>query len=361
MKNTLFLLPMLALSALSVQAKVRLSHLISDNMVLQQQTETRLWGWAKAGTTVRVTASWQNQPTTAKAGRDGKWLVKVKTPKASYDPLWIKFDDGDGEVTVRNVLSGEVWVCAGQSNMEMPVKGFWGCPVKDYNQTVIEASNHRAVRSVKIPSIMRMEPQEDAQCEWRECGPQTVSDFSATGYFFARTLHQALNIPIGIIEANKGGSRVEGWLNEENLKRYTDEPLDSVEIRQKYRTDMHYPMMWYNGTIHPVLNYTVGGIIFYQGCSNVGDPGNRYSERLALMVKQWREEFGCGEIPFYFVQIAPFNFSEPQKDENARLQEQQFRALSLIVGDTHCALVEFGHNDVARQLGRCLIEGLAKG
>ena len=325
-----FLFSVLALSALMIQAKVRLPHLISDNMVLQQQTEVRLWGWAKAGTTVKVTVSWQ-QTATAKVGRDGKWLVKVKTPKATYDPLWITFDDGDGEVTVRNVLSGEVWVCAGQSNMEMPVKGFWGCPVKDYNQVVIDAANHRAVRSVKIPSIMRMEPQEDAQCEWRECGPQTVSDFSATGYFFARTMHQALDIPVGIIEANKGGSRVESWLTKENLQKYTQEPTDSAGI-VAFKPDQDYlrGLLWGNGTFNPILNFTVKGILFYQGCSNVGDPGNQYSERLKLLVEQWRGQFGLGEIPFYFVQIAPYHYDDVNGTQGALLREQQQRAAQMI-------------------------------
>ena len=151
------LIAALALMVAGAQAKVRLSHLVGDNMVLQQQTEARLWGWAKPGSEVKVTTSWSDRVVTAKAGKDGAWLVKSPmTPKASYQPLSITFDDGDGKVTISNVLSGEVWVCAGQSNMEMPVKGFWGCPVNDYNQVVIDARNHRAVRSVKVPSIMRM-------------------------------------------------------------------------------------------------------------------------------------------------------------------------------------------------------------
>ena len=201
-KHRLLTAVLLPLMVAGSQAKVRLPHLVGDNMVLQQQTEARLWGWAKPKATVTVTPSW-GQAVTAKADKDGRWLVKVLTPKASYTPLSLSFDDGEGSVSIKNVVSGEVWVCAGQSNMEMPVKGFWGCPVEDYNQVVIDAKNHKGVRSVKIPSIMRMEPQDDAQCEWRECSPQTVSEFSATGYFFARTMHQALNIPIGLIEANK--------------------------------------------------------------------------------------------------------------------------------------------------------------
>ena len=161
MKKRLFL-ALMALAALSAQAKVRLSHLVGDNMVLQQQTEARLWGWAKPGAQVKVTTSWSSDVTTVKATKDGAWIAKVRTPKASYEPLTLTFDDGDGPLTIRNVLSGEVWVCAGQSNMEMPVKGFWGCPVEGYNQAVVDARNHRAVRSVKVPSIMRMEPQADA-------------------------------------------------------------------------------------------------------------------------------------------------------------------------------------------------------
>ena len=330
MKKRLFL-ALMALVALSAQAKVRLSHLVGDNMVLQQQTEVRLWGWAKPGAQVKVTTSWSSDVTTVKAAKDGAWIAKVRTPKASYEPLTLTFDDGDGPQTIRNVLSGEVWVCAGQSNMEMPVKGFWGCPVEGYNQAVVDARNHRAVRSVKVPSIMRMEPQADAQCEWRECGPQTVSDFSATGYFFARTLHQALDIPIGIIEANKGGSRVESWLTKENLQRHTKEPTDSAGIVAfKPEWDYHRALVWGNGTFSPILNSTVKGILFYQGCSNVGDPGNQYSERLKLLVEQWRQQFALGEIPFYFVEIAPYHYDDVNGTQGALLREQQQRAAEMI-------------------------------
>ena len=330
MKKNIFL-PLLALLALSAQAKVRLSHLIGDNMVLQQQTEARLWGWTKPGAQVKVTTSWSSDITMVKAAKDGSWIAKVRTPKASYEPLTLTFDDGEGPLTIRNVLSGEVWVCAGQSNMEMPVKGFWGCPVEGYNDVVIDARNHRAVRSVKIPSIMRMEPQADAQCEWRECSPQTVSDFSATGYFFARTMHQALDIPVGIIEANKGGSRVESWLTKENLQRYTKEPTDSAGI-VAFKPDQDYlrGLLWGNGTFNPILNCTVKGILFYQGCSNIGDPGNQYSERLKLLVEQWRSQFSLGEVPFYFVEIAPYHYDDVNGTQGALIREQQQRAAQII-------------------------------
>ena len=317
--------------ATGLQAKVRLPRLVSDNMVIQQQTDVRLWGWAKPGRKVVATTSWSGQRPETKADKEGRWLLTVRSPQASYEPLSITFDDGDGQVTVQNVLAGEVWVCAGQSNMEMPVKGFGNCPVLNYNQEVVNAAGPRQVRSAKIPSIMRMTPQEDADTQWRECGPQTVGDFSATGYFFAKLVNRALDIPVGLIEANKGGSRVESWLTKENLEKYTKEPTDTMGIVNfKKEWDYHRALVWGNGTFNPILNYTVRGILFYQGCSNVGDPGNQYSERLKLLVEQWRSQFGLGDIPFYFVQIAPFVSGNANGTWNALLQEQQFRASQII-------------------------------
>jgi sialate O-acetylesterase len=331
MNKKILSLVVLASMVVGMQAKVKLHHLVSDNMIIQQQTDVRLWGWAKAGRKVVATTSWSNQRAEAKADKQGRWLLTVKSPKASYEPLSITFDDGDGQVIINNVLAGEVWVCAGQSNMEMPVKGFGNCPVLNYNQEIIDAAGKCQVRSAKIPSIMRAEPQEDAQTEWRECSPQTVGEFSATGYFFAKLVNRALDIPIGLIEANKGGSRVESWLTKENLKKYTSDPTDSVEICKKWsQWDYHRSLLWGNGTFNPILNYTVKGILFYQGCSNVGDPGDQYSQRLKLLVEQWRSQFKLGEIPFYFVQIAPFVSGDANGTWNALLQEQQFKASKII-------------------------------
>ena len=288
MNKKILFLSLLTGLCISGQAKVRLPHLVSNNMVIQQQTDVRLWGWAKPGRKVTATTSWSQERSEAKAGKDGRWLLTVKSPKASYEPLSVTFDDGDGQVTINNVLAGEVWVCAGQSNMEMPVKGFGNCPVLNYNQEVLACCGKRQVRSAKIPSIMRMTPQEDADTQWRECSPQTVSEFSATGYFFAKVMNKALDIPIGLIEANKGGSRVESWLTKENLERHTTEPTDTMGIVNfKKEWDYHRALVWGNGTFNPILNYTVKGILFYQGCSNVGDPGNQYSERLKLLVEQF--------------------------------------------------------------------------
>lgn len=328
MRKVIFLL--LLLCTASLQAKVRLPHVIGDNMVLQQNTQARLWGWAKPGKSVKVSVSWSDITYSAKAGKDGKWLVSVATPAASYTPLSITFDDGEA-TTLHGVLSGEVWVCAGQSNMEMPVRGFGNCPVEGYNQAVTDAVHSKGIHYVKIPSVMSMTPLEDAQCEWRECNPFTVGEASAVGYFFARVMNRTLDVPVGLVMANKGGTRVESWLTRENLQHHTTETLDSLEMVKRFSWDYHRPLLWGNGTFNPILNYTVKGILYYQGCSNVGDPGNQYSERLALLAKQWREQFGLGEIPFYFVQIAPYYYDNDVNGvSGALLREQQQRAASLI-------------------------------
>ena len=316
--------------ALCSQAKVRLPHILSDNMILQQNSDARLWGWDKPGKQVNVTTSWNNETYSTMTGSDGKWMVNVKTPSASYTPLSITFDDGE-KTTLNNILSGEVWVCAGQSNMEMPVKGFDNCPIEKYNEYVTEARQFKGIHYVKIPSIMSMKPLEDTNCEWKEINASTINDCSATGYFFARMVNKTLDIPVGLVMANKGGTRVESWLDADNLKKYTTESLDSMENVKKFAWDYHRPLVWGNGTFHPILNYTVKGILFYQGCSNVGDPAGQYTSRLKLLVEQWRRDFRLGEIPFYFVEIAPYYYdNDINGDSGAKLREQQFNAQKVI-------------------------------
>jgi len=320
----------MTLVASGVEAKLRLPHILSDNLILQRNAEARLWGWANKGQTVAVKTSWDGKTHKAEADSEGKWLVRVATPEASFTPHEITISQGKESVVLHNVLVGEVWVCAGQSNMEMPLRGFGCCPVEGVTEAVADAADDRGIRFVKIPAEMRMTPQEDADCHWVETGVNTVLDCSATGYFFGRTLSRVLKMPVGLILANKGGTRVESWLTRENLEKYTEEDLDSMAQVKKFSWDYHRALMWGNGTFNPILKYTVGGIVFYQGCSNVGNPGNMYSELLKVLVEQWREQFDCGELPFYFVEIAPFHYDNAEADWGARLREQQYRASQII-------------------------------
>ncbi|MBP7985066.1 MAG: 9-O-acetylesterase [Bacteroidaceae bacterium] len=328
MKAHLFILMALVFTASPSQAKVKLSRLVSDNMVIQQNTDARLWGTDTPGKNIKVTVSWSGVTYHCTADKSGKWLVKVKTPVASFTPYSITFDDGE-PVTVSGVVSGEVWVGAGQSNMEMPIKGFSNCPVEGYNQIIANGNDYSGIHYCKVPSVMSMTPLDTCVCQWKVCSQKTVGDASATAFFFARLVSKTLNIPVGIIEANKGGTRVESWLNEENLKKYTDEDLNENHFN-RLPYDFLRPLVWGNGTFHPIINYTVKGIIWYQGCSNVGYHTDKYAERLALLVKQMRDDFGLGNIPFYEVQIAPYFNDDVNGTVGAYLREQQYKAVSLI-------------------------------
>lgn len=315
-----------------VQAKgLRLPNILSDNMVLQSNADVALWGWGDAGKTVTISTSWSDEIKSVKVGKDGKWKSSVKMPAAGYTPLKIAFEQGSEKIVLSNILSGEVWVCAGQSNMEMPIFGFGNCPVEGYQDVVLDAKNHPGIRFCKVPSIKSQKPLDNADCKWEVTSMESVRRASATGYFFARMLNSTLDIPVGLIMANKGGSRVESWLTKENLQKYCpSEELDSVKITKKFEWDYHYPLLWGNGTFNPILNYTVKGIIYYQGCSNVGDPGNKYSDNLAVLVRQWREQFGQGDIPFYFVEISPYWYDDLDGIGGALLREQQKRAQTII-------------------------------
>lgn len=341
------------LSCVVSQAKLRLPQLISDGMVIQQNSDVRLWGWDEPNTKITVSPSWTSDKKECTSDKNGKWETVVRSPRASYTPLSITFE-GKGEITVRGILSGEVWVCAGQSNMEMPIEGYNDCPVENYDNWVLDAANSSGIHSIKIPYNMRMTPQDDAlPCYWKQCSMENVGKFSAIGYFFARLLNRTLHIPVGLIEAYRGGSRVESWLDRENLEKNTSETLDSAAFVKQFRNDYKRPMVWWNGVIHPILNYTIKGILFYQGCSNVGAPGNQYSDRLALLANQWRKGFRANDIPFYIVEIAPYYYHDVNGVDGALLREQQYRASQIIPNSRLVCTNDCVYPYEARQIHPC--------
>ena len=233
------------------------------------------------------------------------------------------------------MLAGEVWVCAGQSNMEMPVRGFNECPVEGYQDAVWASANMRGVHYVSIPPRMSSVPLEDTPCQWVDMSPKTVSDCSAVGFFFAQRLAQALQIPVGLVLANKGGTMVESWLNAENLRKYTDEPTDSVQLARKYAYEWLRPLLWGNGTFHPIINYGVRGVLYYQGCANVDHNPNTYGERLKLLAQQWRKHFSDNML-MLIVEIAPHRYEGEMGTSAAFIREQQYKA-SLEI--PHCAMI----------------------
>lgn len=323
MQKSIFTSLIILMVSFSASAKVRLPHILCDNMVLQQQTNVQLWGWATPQACVSIKPSWGNKQV-VKADKNGRWNLRVRTPKGGYTPLSITFSEGNS-ITLHNILSGEVWVCGGQSNMEMPLKGFNDCPVEGYQEAIAEAGNIQGIRYTKIPATMRTTPQDDAECHWEIVNPNTANECSAIGYFFACRLHKMIDMPIGLILANKGGTRVESWLEKDYLKQHTNEPTDSADIVRQYPTAWLRPLLWGNGTFHPILNFTVRGILFFQGSSNVGHMTEVYGERLTQLISQWRKGFRSPNLPFYFVEITPYSFGNIHGTEAALLRMQQQR------------------------------------
>ena len=325
---------LLPLIALPLQARIRLPHILSDGMVIQQLSDFAFWGWAKPNTQITVVASWNPNKLVVNSDSKGRWRIIVRAPGGSFKPHSITFSDGQ-PITINNILAGEVWVCAGQSNMEMPVRGFNECPVEGYQEAVWASANMRGVRYVKIPARMSSVPLEDTPCQWVDVTPKTVSDCSAVGFFFAQRLAQVLQMPVGLVLANKGGTMVESWLNVDNLRKHTDEPTDSTLIARKYTTEWLRPLLWGNGTFQPIVNYGVRGVLYYQGCANVDHNPTTYGERLKLLARQWHKHFSTN-MPMLLVEIAPHCYEGEMGTSAAFIREQQYKA-SLEI--PNCAMV----------------------
>lgn len=313
-------------AATAAFAKVTVPDILGDNMVLQQQTDVKFWGTANPGKNVVITPSWSKEKVAVKAGSDGKWVAKVRTPKGSHNPQTIKISDGEA-LTLKNVLIGEVWLASGQSNMEMPLGGFYNCPVENANETILESGKYRnSIRFVRIPWVHSLVPQDTVDCHWVESAPENAPRFSAAAYYFAESVANTLDVPVGIIDCNWGGSPIESWMSRDVLaKKYPDVDLNNDNIIK--RNDWgHSPTVMYNAMIHPLINFTLKGFIWYQGEANIYGHAS-YAQRMADMVNLWRNDWGLGEMPFYFVEIAPFNYGE---DLSPYLREAQFKAQSLI-------------------------------
>ncbi|NDW13686.1 sialate O-acetylesterase [Bacteroides sp. 214] len=325
MKKHLYLGIILILSAvINAQAGIELPEIIGDNMVLQQQSNVKLWGKATPKVTITAKASWTETTVTTQADANGKWSLHLNTPAGSYHPQSIELSDGTFATTINNILIGEVWFCSGQSNMEMPLHGFWNNPIMDANKTIAQAGNYKGLRFVNIEHREADTPQENCYGKWKVSNPQEVPHCSATACHFALTLEQTLNVPVGIINCSWGGSRVEGWLPEWKLKTYPD--INLVE-EMKHEHVWFRPMIMYNAMLKPLQNYTIKGFLWYQGESNVGKH-DTYAQRLAEMVELWRSEWKLGDLPFYYVEIAPYNYG--WGEQGAFLREAQFKAQALI-------------------------------
>lgn len=310
-------------------AKVVLPDIVGDNMVVQQNTDVKLWGWADPKSTVTVTASWAHEkPVEAKAAADGRWEVAIASPAATFTPQTITISDATDSRTLQNVLVGEVWFCSGQSNMEMPLRGFWTQPVEGAVEAIAYSGSYPGIRVAKVPKRGSYTPQDTVTSPWLTSCPKNAYDFSALAYFFARSLTQLLDVPVGIIDCSYGGSKVEAWQSKEALAKYSEW---DVEAEQADTTLNEYERInvMYNAMLHPLIGYTIRGFLWNQGESNVGRH-NEYLYHLKDMVDEWRAKWGLGELPFYFVELPGWNYSDPEATYAALFRECQHHAASII-------------------------------
>ncbi len=362
----------------AAQADVKLPNIFGDHMVLQQGQKNKVWGVADPGEAVTVSIGGQSHAT--KAADDGKWHVMLDAlPVGGPHDLSVQ---GKNTVKFTDVLVGEVWVCSGQSNMQ------WSVNASNDPDLERAAARFPRIRMVNVPQVGTQEPQWNFQGKWQVCAPETVGNFSAVGYFFGRQLHQTLDVPVGLINNAWGGSACEAWVRRDLLaadakyKNLMDswtqrealfetlsKKSDLTEDEKKQLTGLRGPMFGnsrpaniYNGVLKSHLGYGIRGAIWYQGESNAGR-AYQYRDLFPLMIDSWRKEWGQGDFPFYWVQLADFRGERPEPAESdwAELREAQTMTMSRLPNTGEAVIIDIGEGkdihpknkvDVGRRLAR---------
>ena len=340
---TAILLALFLLLTGSLFATITLPSFFGDNMVLQQKTDAAIWGWARPGSQITLKPSWSKKNYSTKAGTDGKWKIKISTPSAG-GPYQLTITDGT-PVTLKNILIGEVWFCSGQSNMEMPMKGFRDQPIIGSNDVVFHSVNNQ-LRIYTVPRAVERSMKDTTKTSfWKEAAPENISNFSATAYYFGRLLQQQLKVPVALIHDSYGGSPAEAFMSAEALKEFPEIAIPAADGSEKL-TNKNATTL-YNGMIHPIMGYTIKGCIWYQGESNQDRP-DQYEKLFPAMISLWRKEWGQNEFPFYYAQIAPYNYSQfpaatrTEKLNSAYLRDAQRKALNKIPASGMVVLMDNG-------------------
>ncbi|MEW6235436.1 MAG: sialate O-acetylesterase [Candidatus Omnitrophota bacterium] len=351
-------------------ADVRPHPLFSDGMVLQQGKSVPVWGTADEGENVAV--QFQDQKAAAKT-ENGKWMVRLENlkPGGPYQMMIT----GNNMVMIDNILVGEVWICSGQSNMQ------WRVADCNNAQVEIDYANFPEIRLITVPRLVAGKPQAEFSGKWEECNPNTVANFSAVAYYFGRELHQKQNIPVGLIHTSWGGTPAESWTSESCLQKEPDfKPildrwnerlsnfsvvLDRLEdqytqwrsaaddaesqgkpvpaapsIPEDPRRHPWRPSGLYNSMISPLIPYGIQGAIWYQGESNA-DRAYQYRKLFAAMIQNWRDDWGQGDFPFLFVQLANFITSPPGLAW-AELREAQTMAIENLANVGMAVTIDIG-------------------
>lgn len=312
------------LSLSPASAAVKLPAIFGDHMVLQRDQPLPVWGWDDPG--AEVTVSMGEAKASAKADAAGKWTLTLPAMKAGGPhEMTVR---GTSEVKLQDILVGEVWICSGQSNMEWTVGG------SDNAQAEIAEAKHPRIRHIKIDHVPASEPKTEVPSRgWQVCSPETVGNFTAAGYFFARVIEKEVDVPVGLIGSNWGGTRIEPWTPPVGfqavpaLKDIADKLGQFPSKNDKGEVNHQSPLALYNGMIHPIVPYAIRGAIWYQGESNNGE-GMLYCEKMKALILGWRALWGRDDMPFYWVQLAPFRYGG-DPTSLAKIWEAQTAALAV--------------------------------
>jgi len=333
-KLVCFSLALFAFAA-NALANVYLPSVFQDHMVLQRNTAVTIWGFAHAGEDVTVTPSWSSEAVKVKTPANGHWSIVLKTPDAG-GPYTIEFQ-GYNYIALKDVLIGEVWVCSGQSNMDMSVNwGNFGPHVLNGKEEKNNA-NYPGIRIFRIPHFSAEAPQLNVPAEWKLCTPDVMANSSAVAYFFAREIHKKLGVPVGIVQAAWGGTPIEIWTPAEKIRNDPYLNKESAKITPIEWGPVE-PGVSFNAMIKPVIPYTIRGALWYQGEANV-ENAEAYDRMLKAMSDGWRDAWGY-DFPFYYVQIAPWKYGAKQ---GAQIRDAQRRALSQIDNSGMVVISDIGN------------------
>ncbi len=317
-------------------SQIKMPNFFSDSMVLQQQTQAAFWGTDNSKTKIIITASWGKTSTTV-CDENGNWKLKLATPLAG-GPYTVTIK-GSKTITLKNILIGEVWLCSGQSNMEMPVRGNGNQPVIGSNETILNSANPN-IRVFRTTHAFSKTMLNNVSGNWKFASPSTTGSFSATAYFFAKKINSVLNIPIGIIETSWGASTIESWMDSATLASFKPVKIpESTTIKQANGTHT----MLYNSMMHPYVGFTIKGMLWYQGESNKNNY-QEYPSLFKLMVESYRKQWQQDIFPFYFVQIAPHE--EPVFNSAPLLQEAQLKTLQMVEKTGMAVTIDIGEKNM---------------
>ena len=350
------------LAATNTEAAIKLPSVIADNMVLQQRSNVNIWGKATPGKIITVSPSWGKDKAEATVAPDSSWTVCVSTPAAG-GPYIIDIAEGKNHVTLDNVLIGEVWLCSGQSNMEMPLKGFDRQPVKNGNEVIARAKRSKPIRMFLTDkrddqwvAQWSKTPEDDMYGVWCENTPENAAQTSAVAYYFADYIQDVLDVPVGIMVSTLGGSRIEPWISRDALAHdFPGINLTFLDNSAPVGSQHNDPCVLFNGKVNPLTRYGIRGFLWYQGESNRDNAGD-YARLMATMAADWRARFGGGDaMPFYFVEIAPFDYESPTGQSAALLREAQAEASGIIPNSGIVSTIDIGNHNFIHPVDKATV------